>query len=456
MQLKADLLTDSLLQFNGNDAVALVRSGVTIDMVGKANAGADVNWGLDVTLQRKSNITHPASVFNQDEWTTLPLDSYALLGAHNMTFASVTNYILQNVFTGINTSYNISNLLPENTYTYSIESMRSGVIAPAINTMQLRTLVLDIPEISDASDVRSTQFTANWGESPFASGYLLNVFKITGQADTTEVEGFANVGSSGTPLPTGWTGTASGNYTSTTSSGAAIPSLALKNKGEWVRTKTYAHPVSRFAFMYRFASASLGSSVLLDALSNGTWLRIDSIPYSSSTSKTYPVYSFTRDKAINAFRITYNKVGSGNLALDDVSATYGSQDTVYVAKNYPVLVNQAVIPNLTENTRYYYAVRATLEAAISGTSETISALTLTNTKVTAQNSTNVRFLSGKDKVVIAGLSGDEFVQVYSLTGVCIYQTKANSAIMNIPVTQSGIFIVRVQGTDYSFTGKLIK
>ena len=48
---------------NGNDAIQLVRSGVTIDMVGAANAGAAVIWGLDVTLKRKSTVTHPITNF---------------------------------------------------------------------------------------------------------------------------------------------------------------------------------------------------------------------------------------------------------------------------------------------------------------------------------------------------------------------------------------------------------
>jgi hypothetical protein len=64
---KADLLTDTLLQVNGNDAIALTRSGMIVDMVGEANAGANVIWGLDVTLQRKNTVTHPYSIYNKNE-----------------------------------------------------------------------------------------------------------------------------------------------------------------------------------------------------------------------------------------------------------------------------------------------------------------------------------------------------------------------------------------------------
>jgi len=449
---KANLVTDSLLQYNGNDAVALVRNGVTIDMAGKAYGGADVFWGTDLTLQRKSSVTHPVSVFNGDEWQTLPIDSYAMLGAHTIDVATI-NVILKDVLTG-STTYPIDGLMPKSTYTYSVSSMRSGAIAAAINTMQLHTSALDVPEISDPSDVKYNSFMANWGASPYASGYLLNVFKVAGQADTTVVEGFDNVGSTVTPLPTGWTGNASGIYTTVTSSGIATPSINLKINKEWLQTKTYPHPISKFTFMYRIASASAGSSIFVDGLSNNNWIRLDSIPY-KNTTKTYPVYNFTKEQAMSAFRFTYNKVGSGNLAIDDVSATYGSQDTVFLKKEFPITANQAVVTELTENTNYFYVVRATLGTSISDFSESIGFKTPFHTKLNDQIVTPVTLLLSKNNVTVSGLHGNEQIQIYTLTGVCIYQVKASSTVQHIPLTKLGIFIVKVQNSDYRFTGKFV-
>ena len=451
---KASLVTDSLLQYNGNDAIALVRSGVTIDMAGQANAGADVMWGVDLTLQRKNYVTHPSSIFNPAEWSTLPIDSYSMLGSHQMAFTLADPfYVLQNALVGLNTSYPIQNLIPNGTYIYSVESMRSGVIAPAINTMQLHTAALDIPEISDATNVESNQFTANWGASPYASGYLLNVYKVSGQADTTEVEGFASVGANGTPLPAGWTGNASATYTTATSSGIAIPSINLK-LNEWLQTKTYPHPVSKFTYMYRIASTSTGSSLVIDGLSNNIWVRLDSLPY-KNTTKTYPVYSFTKEQGMTAFRFKYNKIGGGNLAIDDVSATYGNQDTVYVQKNVPVIANSILISGLTDNTQYNYAVRATLGSSVSGVSETIGVRTLMKTNVTNPNAPTLHVFSNNQILSISGLKGDETIQLYSLTGICMHQTKATSTRVDIQINHQGIFIVKVQNEDYRFTGKIM-
>ncbi len=451
---KAQLVTDSLLQFDGNDAVILVRSGVTIDMAGQANAGADVYWGTNLTLKRKSTCTHPLSVFNPAEWTTLPSDSYAMLGSHSMTLASSSNYIVQNTLTGLNTSYPIQNLVPNNTYTYSVESMRSGVIAPAINTMQLHTSSLDAPEISDASGITNNQFIANWGETAYASGYMLDVMNLSGQADTTVVEGFDNVGTTGKPLPTGWIGTASGNYTTTTSGGVAPPSISLKNVGEYVRTKIYPHPVSKFTFMYRFASSTPNSSLIVEDSLNGVWSRLDSLPY-SNTSKYYPSYTFTKSQGIRTFRLTYKKVGSGNLSLDDIAATYGNQDTVYVAKDKVLSTNYLTVPDLIENTQYFYRVKATLGSSVSGVSETMLVKTLVGTKLIEINNSSIKIQSKNDKISVTGLKGGEMIQVYSLTGVCLFQHKAGTTALDIPFSRNGVFILRVQNNENAYTAKFI-
>lgn len=451
---KANLVTDSLLQYNGNDAVALVRSGVTIDMVGQANAGADVMWGVDLTLQRTQSVTHPISVFNPAEWATLPIDSYSMLGSHKMALTLSDPFILKDVYTGIKTSYFVDGLTPQNIFTYSIESMRSGVIAPAINTMQLHTAALDIPEISDPIDVQSKQFTANWGASPYTSGYSLNVFNVAGHADTTEVEGFNNVGTSGIPLPNGWTGNASATYTTTTSSGIAIPSINLK-LNEWLQTKTYSQPVSKFTFMYRVASASAGSSIIVDGLSNNAWVRLDSILY-KNTTKTYPAYTFTKEQGMKAFRIKYNKVGSGNLAIDDVSATYGSQDTTYVKKNFAVVSDESLVSGLIPNSTYYYNVRATLGSATSAVSETMTVKTAVDTKLQTLSGGNVKLIATNNELKISGLAGNENIRIYSVTGICIYQGKANSVSKSISLREQGVFILQIQNDNYRFTGKFMK
>ncbi|MCE5332160.1 MAG: endonuclease [Bacteroidales bacterium] len=450
---KSNLSVDSLLQFNGNDAIQLVRSGVTIDMAGHANAGADVIWGLDLTLKRKPTVTHPLSTFNPLEWESYPADYFDKAGSHSVNFEASSVYLLQNYSAGTATSYNAQNLLPDKTYTYRVEAVRPGGNTTAINTMQIHTSGLDAPVAMEAMNVSSNSFMANWEDALYATGYLLDVFTLSGQAETTETEEFTGVSSAGTPLPSGWTGTASGNYTTSTSSGIAPPSVALKNNGEWLQTKTYPAPVSKLSFMYRFASVGT-NSLGVYGLSNGVWTRIDSIIY-VNTTKAYPVHTFTKSQAMNAFRFIYHK-SSGNLAIDDVVATYGSQDTVYVYKNEAVTGNQFEAAGLNEQTDYYYKVRSTLESSVSGYSETIDVQTTTGTALKTTLQPGIHLTVNNENILIWGLKGNETVRIYTSTGVCIYQQNAKGDRLNLDLAGKGVFIVKVQNNEYRHTAKFIR
>ena len=69
---------------------------------------------------------------------------------------------------------------------------------------------------------------------------------------------------------------------------------------------------------------------------------------------------------------------------------------------------------------------------------------------------NINIVSKKDQISIAGLHGDENIQIYSLTGMCLYQSKATSTEKVIPFHQNGIFIIRIQNNNSTFAGKIIK
>ncbi len=455
LKTKANFLTDTLLQFNGNDAIQLIRGGVTIDMVGQANAGADKIWGENLSLKRIQSVNHPVSVFNINEWNIYPIDTYNFLGNHNMVFVLADPAIILQTLTGKTTSYKVQDVPPNSTSVYSIEAIRPSGNRNAINTMQLKTSSLDVPEVIEATNIGANHFTANWESVLYANNYLLDVYSLTGQSETTETEGFPSVGSSGTPLPNGWTGNASGNYTSATSSGIAIPSISLKNNGEWLQTKTYPYPVSKLTFMYRYASTATGSSVVIYGFGNGNWTRIDSILY-VNTTKAYPVYTFTNSQALTAFKFIYRKAASGNLAIDDVSATYGNQDTIYIHKNKVVENTQFDILNLNRNTNYYYKVRANLNGSKSDYSYSKMVKTADDTAIDNFSNSAIKIKSANDNLVIEGLRGDETIQVFTVMGVCVFQQSAKGTEITLPNNLNGVLILSIWNKDYQFRGKILK
>lgn len=81
--INANLRTGSAaMTFNGNDAVALLKGGVVIDVVGDFNSAA--TFGQDVTLARNANVTAPNTSYTTAEWTSLPSNTFSNLGSHTM------------------------------------------------------------------------------------------------------------------------------------------------------------------------------------------------------------------------------------------------------------------------------------------------------------------------------------------------------------------------------------
>ncbi|MFA6582626.1 MAG: hypothetical protein WCS79_12550, partial [Paludibacter sp.] len=152
---------------------------------------------------------------------------------------------------------------------------------------------------------------------------------------------------------------------------------------------------------------------------------------------------------------TFNKLPGGNFSIDDIAATYGSQDTVYVAKDKAVSVNYSDITGLSANSPYIYQVRATLGSSVSAPSEAMQVKTSLSDGLTPNKTDRIVLRSDVEGIRISGLKGNELIKVYTITGICLKQVKASSAEINIALKQNGIFIVQING-DYSFTGKLIK
>lgn len=89
---KGNLENMSVINFNGDDALVLKKSGEVIDSFGQV--GARENWGVDVTLVRKSAVSmgdsNPSDAFNRDEeWIVYPKDTFTYLGSHTSDGAPV-------------------------------------------------------------------------------------------------------------------------------------------------------------------------------------------------------------------------------------------------------------------------------------------------------------------------------------------------------------------------------
>ncbi|MDD4489976.1 MAG: lamin tail domain-containing protein, partial [Paludibacter sp.] len=449
----ADAVFDSEFSFNGNDALALYHNGIMIDVIGYVDAGSALVWGEDKTLKRKSTVTHPTTRYDENQWNTYPKDYFNLLGSHQISFQAQEVPILQSVSTQAKPFFVVTGLNPESTYNYSVDVIEPVKTTRSVNSGQFTTTGLPTPEVNAAKDIQSSQFTANWEPDLYTNNYLLNVFQLAGSDEKTIVEGFDNIGSNGKPLPEGWSGTASGSYTTAASSGVDVPSLQLKNTGEYVQTKEFPHLVKSFSFMYRFPSSGTGSYFILQALQGENWIKIDSIAY-SNTSKYYPTYNFTIEDNVTAFRITYYKI-TGNFALDDFSITYGNQEEAIILENEPVTGTERVVGSLNPQTDYYYSVRSVIMSNVSPFSETVKVTTAVETGLTEIHP-EIKIIKTADGILLSGLTGGEVIRIYSIAGVLYYQNKATEYRISIPLKFPEIYILSLQHKDYSLMEKIVR
>jgi hypothetical protein len=80
-------ITNSNMIFNGDDSVTLKHNGTILDVIGTAG----VSFGTDKTLVRNSSVLSGNTVYNANEWTVYPKDTFTYLGSHTVSGGS-TNH----------------------------------------------------------------------------------------------------------------------------------------------------------------------------------------------------------------------------------------------------------------------------------------------------------------------------------------------------------------------------
>jgi len=114
----ADDTYDGVTNFNGNDALRLLKNGAVIDMFGNLSGN---DFAANITMVRKLDIATPTTTWNIDEWTEYPQNTFAYLGFHilqnslydhSLEFDGVDDYVdfgnLDFISAGIQNEYTVS------------------------------------------------------------------------------------------------------------------------------------------------------------------------------------------------------------------------------------------------------------------------------------------------------------------------------------------------------------
>ena len=313
---------------------------------------------------------------------------------------------------------------------------------------------LSIPTNINAIDVTSNQITWSWDKVSDADGYEVNCYSMQGIKLKTEKEGFDMVGSTGTPLPDGWTGTASGYYTSDAGTGEAIPSIALKNSKEYLQTPKYSAPVTEFSFMYRFASTATGSSLLVEYNCGGKWQTLQQIEYENTTKATLN-YTFESKDDVRAFRFTYNKV-KGNMAIDDVKVTYGVPAPKDIVKKQYVSQPRITINELDASCTYYLNVRSTKGQNRSEWSDIVETTTKElGSGVMLNNTSLFRCDVDGNIMTLSNLVEGAQIYVYDMRGILHKHIVASDAVMQMLLPTRNIYILKITDNEQTTHYKVV-
>jgi hypothetical protein len=126
-----------------------------------------------------------------------------------------------------------------------------------------------------------------------------------------------------TSTPAGWTLTGTGIYTSTGTSGAAVPAVQFNSTGDEAVTPSVSNPV-QLRFFILGNSTDAASSLLVEGFDGTTSAyrtiaTINPLPTSRANGTfTYNASTTANFSDFTRFRFTYTK-GAGNLSFDDVT-----------------------------------------------------------------------------------------------------------------------------------------
>ncbi len=125
---------NSPAHFNGNDAVALMKGGVIIDIVGEPyNTADDIK---DVTLRRRESVQSGNSAFDVSEWIELSTDDVSGLGTHsvNPDAPLITNVALSQDFITSSMEIEISAVITPVVGSISTVTIKYGVDGNLVNS----------------------------------------------------------------------------------------------------------------------------------------------------------------------------------------------------------------------------------------------------------------------------------------------------------------------------------
>lgn len=183
-------LTSGTTSFNGDDALALLKDGVVIDVIGVIGVDPGSSWDVGTgstvnhTLVRSGSITGPNATFTESEWVAYDQDTFSYLGSHTMESGSSSSSLklISTIKTEVETDLNAPSVtldidsdytLPDtNLYGSSVSwSVLSG------SSYIDNTGIVSRPAYGVGDQVATLQYTISVGGEDVVGTITLNILE---------------------------------------------------------------------------------------------------------------------------------------------------------------------------------------------------------------------------------------------------------------------------------------
>lgn len=402
-----------------------------------------------VVAKEATNITPMSFTANWQEAadaTDYYIYVYTKDAENNVTYLS--GYNKRNA--GKETSIDVTGLTAETTYYYKVVAGNEGTMGEESNEITVTTPELTfsykVPVATEATDVTGNSFTANWQAMDEATEYTLNYYtKEFGEADKDICDFTDGVNN----LSEGWKTNSTQSYANNSYSGVAKPSLRMVQDGNYIESPVYTLPVRGLSFWHRGSNASEENRIVVSVQTkNKKWTEIASLEIVNEAGGVVTLIE-EMPEDVYKVRITYNMLGKGALAIDDVTVMWGGDMKIVgeMQKKAHAPAEGIVVDKLEPLTTYYYRVQATDGNFVSQWSNEIRVETGEgiNTAIDAAETAGTKpavRVSG-DMLNISGASG-EAVMVADVYGRLLFAaTKSGTDNIVVRLPSRGIYIVRI-------------
>lgn len=310
-----------------------------------------------------------------------------------------------------------------------------------------RPIKVEVPVATEANNVTSYSFTANWNAAYDATGYYVSVYSEQEGTTNSLSEGFKTVLND--TLPFDWYATFTRRQTE--KYGKASPSIPFNSNNDTLVTERYLFPINKISFwLYNFSSG--GSDFKIEGFDGTNWVFIENVAIKSTDNIIEKSLELPVNNSYSRFRFSFTKEEKGMLYFDDFTV-YFTKNINYVERHKFVSNLNYVVSNVFPETEYKYYVQATdrtfkngkiLYANITNASNEITTTTLASDNphilMVRTKSDNSGYIVKIDE---SFMESDKLIYIYSVQGQLFTTVKPSSTIVEIPnLPRNNFYILR--------------